>query len=615
MAESKKGPAGIEPEKNPQLEAAIANKLVGRSESMNDELIATASTPQELFRGLRNIEEKLENGNIPGNLNESYRPPAQLSLMYNRATNLKVTNTELESRGWLTGYNPSTGEGLPAHRKYSAMALNMDEEFIIKDGQYVADIFGNPAMKIVFNYGTEKERAELARSYDRAVVELEARAILGEWIGTMLNLNIRDGLEPLVNWEHGTTAKFKGDHLHALFNMPDIEELATNPENRKLGDQVEEALFLNLVMLHSGNKQRMQDFLLRPGADHLISKLAKEEEHRRGSVYTRDQWVKENIGDYNNWVPDYDPSIDLVKDKDAYKKTRDLEKTWKVEASDGRRGRLTKWGNIAAFGGNPGDIAGHEEKEFIEKTVGGLVGSIEASWVAATLMRSIGTYASEGYVALPNGKSILPLGEARYISSDDRGKFYSYMFNYKEGTKGRSSGLKDMIGKIPDMAFDLFDWAQVQMVDLLPQRLDSTIVKQGEALDGTETPQKRSIWDAWLGTVGGKQKIDLLTGEKTNQRTNKEEYHRLGDLNFSSLDRDFHGSFGVMQWLLGNGEGPVGVFIDAMKVDFKYEDFLLNDLKKKNKYIGIVMNPVILTKGSMHLYENIESYKTIQKKF
>jgi hypothetical protein len=173
----------------------------------------------------------------------------------------------------------------------------------------------------------------------------------------------------------------------------------------------------------------------------------------------------------------------------------------------------------------------------------------------------------------------------------------------KEGLKGRASGLKDMIGRIPDMAMNLFDWAGVEMTDL-PKKPDGT-------------SQRRSIWDAWLGTSGGKPKLDLLTGEATKQQTTEEPYHRLGSLNFKSLERDFHGTFAIMQWLMGNAQRPTGVYIDAMKTDFKFdEDFSLNELKKKIKYIGIVMNEVVLTQGSPHLYVNPEtSALVIQKNF
>lgn len=581
------------PENNHEVEDAIANRMYYRTESLSSELISSAENPQELFRGLRQLEKQLEDGNIPFSLSERYTPPRELSIMYERADVLRMTPDDLVNLKLIRNYNPSTGEGIPVKRKYASLSLSVEENPItIPDErtgrQRQVDV------ELKYNFGTPEKRAEMSRAYDRAKTELEARSIMDEHIGLRLNLDFRDNLEGLVGALHGgRMPKFKADHLEAIFNMPDVNELATNPESRKLGDQVEEALFLNLVMLNSGNKGRMKDFLDRPGAKYLIAKLAKE------SGMTYDEWKIMNIGDVDRWDDD---------------SNRDLKKTWRVEQQDGRRGALTKWGNISAWGGNPSEFGADKEKEFIEDTVGKLVGSIEASWLAATLMRVIGAYASEGYVALPNGKSLLPLGEGRYISGDDTGKFYAYMFNMKEGLKGRVSGLKDMVGKVPDMAMNLFDWAAVEMDDLPFVKPDGKSISEGENYNGPRIPQKRSIWDAWLGTAGGKSKVDLVTGKETQNKTAEEPYHRLGSLNFKSLEREFHGTFTIMQWLMGNGEGPTGVFVDAMKVDFKFEDFSLNNLKKEIKYIGIVMNPVVLTKGSQHLYDNVDC-ETIQENF
>lgn len=573
-----------------RLEAAIANRMLGRGESLNDELIASATTSEDLFRGLRAIESKLESGDIPSNLEENYKPPGQLSTIFNRAECLKIKNGELVKRGWLMSYNPATGEGMPKNRKYSSLAMGTDEQFVIDNqGRYVPDMFGMPSARVVFNFGTEAERETLAKAYDKAAKELEARAIIGEHIGVRLSLKFRDNLEGLGDFLHETSAKFKADHLHALFNMPDIDELALNPENHTLGDRVEEAILCNLIMLNSGSKERIQNFMERSGVKFLIAKMAKEQ----GGNYN--DWVQNNIGDFESWESDDDRL--LVDDGDRLA-------TFRTEAGDGRRKKLTMWGNIAAFGGNPGDFGNDDEKKFIEKDIGDLVGSVEASWVAATLMRVIGAYASEGYVALRNGKTLLTLGEGRYVSSDDEGKGHTLLFNYKEGFKGSPSGLKDMIGRIPDIDMNLFDWAQVRMTDL-PKKPDGSF-------------QKRSIWDAWLGTAGEKPLINLLTGEAstdTDKMTKEEGYHRLGDLNFQSLDRDFQGTYGVMKWLAYRKDD--GIITDALNVEkFGYADFSVNSLKKKVKYIKIVMNPIVLTKGSMQLYDwDMGTIKTIQKNY
>ena len=581
--ESPTGPGGplITKNTNPEQEnepnsadEAEALKYT-RRESLSDELISGAETAEELFVGLRQLEKQLEDGNIPPDLNERYTPPRQLSAMYERADMLHYSVDELLKRGWVTELKDK-GYAILKDRRFAALAIHSD----------VTEKPGKPFAQQEIKYylgETPEERENLEKAYRRAITELEARSIMGEHIGVRLAIDIRDSLEELTRIMHsGRMPKFKPDHLESIFNMPDIKELTSNPENTKLGDQVEEAMFCNLIMLNSGTKQRMLDFLARPGAAVLIKKMADE----KGQ--TEEEWKKENIGDVkNDWVDD---SKRLLTDKG------DVPATWRLEAGEKKRGTLTAYSNIAAWGGGPGEFGSDKEKKFIETTIGGLVGSVEASWVAAAMMRVTGTYASEGFVTLPGlpglpGQYLLPLGEGRFISGDDTGKFYAYLFNMKEGLKGRSSGSKDMIGRIPDLAMNLFDWAQVE-VDDVPR----------SNTNGTKA--RRSIWDAWLGTPAGKPIIDLLTGKPTGKTTEKEEpYHRLGSVNFKSLEREFHGTFTIMQWLMGNGEYPTGVWIDAQKSDCKTDDFELNELKKRIKYIGITMNPVVLTKGSAHLYD------------
>lgn len=587
-----------------QAESELANRGSGRAEYVNDEALSSADRPFKIFKALRRIERKLDDPRIPHSLSESYKPPGQLGIMYARQEVLSVPIDELIDDGLVT--ETRNGKIIPLDKTGSAYAISTKELINTEDdGTIKYNILGQPAYRTEYNFGTDAQRAELSRAYERAVLEMEARSIIGEWTGVVMNLRFRDDLNGLVNFEHETGAKLKTDHLTALFNMPDVNEMKKNPEDHTLGDQVEEALFLNLLMLNSGTKQQMQEFLERPGAQHLIIKMAKEEEARRGVPYTTAQWINEFIGDVDAWENDTNRYITDDKDTEG----NDVRATFWEEAADGRRGRITKWGNIAAFGGNPGDFGHDDEISFIEKDIGGASGSPEAAWVAGSLCRAFGVYASEGYVALPNGKSHLPLGEGRFISGDDRGKMYAYMFNYKEGTRGRPSGLKDMIGRIPDMAFNLFDWTQVAVSDL-PPKTD----KEGNVLIGTDgkpLPQRRSMWDAWLGTPAGKPIRDILTGEQVGS-TKKEDYHRLGNLEFDSLDADFHGTFGIMQWLIGR-DGD-GVFSDALNTEVKLDDFKIHALKKKIKYIGIVMNDVILAKGSTHLYD-MSNAKQLKRNF
>lgn len=543
---------------------AESSRRSSRRESLYDELIDSAETPEELFIGLRQLERKKEDGNIPPNLDERYTPPRHLSSMYDRAANLSYSIDELVENGWVTNYNEETGEAKLKDDRFAPLAIKAEQ--VEKFDSYGRLI----GYEMKYNLGTRESRKALEKAYQQAVSELEARDVIGEHFGFRMHVDYRDDLEGLVEMLHSSRMpKLRISHLEALFNMPGLAELKKDQNNHILGDQVEEALFLNLVMLNSGTKDRMKAFLKRPGVQHLIAKMAKE------SNMTYQNWVSKNIGDVDGWVED---------------EVRELT-TFKDETRDGKRGTITRFGNIPAFVGKPGEFANDDEVNFIEKDIAGLVsgsglstkGGIEAAWLSVGIMRGLGVFGSDGFVALKNGKSSLPLGEGRIFSGDDTGKFNTYLFNMKEGFKGRPTGLKDMIGRIPDMAMNLFDWAQVRVV--LP--------------DGTVA--RRSIWDAWLGTAEDVPIKDIVTMEETGKKTKKEEYHRLGDLNFKSLDREFHGTFTIMQWLAGR-QG-LGVYTDAMATSVKPEEFDNNSQKKRWKYIGIVMNALILTKGSPHLYD------------
>ncbi len=557
------------PDADPNLAAEIANRSFFRTgESLSMEQIGSAEDPQELFQGLREVLAHLEDGNVPGSLEDRYGATRIFGMIYERAKLLKHTPEELVKKGWIKNYDEQTGEAIPKNRKYAPLALS-----IVETPVPIIDDKGNQrgmTVDVKYNFGKEKERQELAGAYERAILEMEARAIIGDHIGIRLNLDYRDNLEGLVELMHGgRVPKFKVDHLKALFNMPDINEMSVNSENRKLGDQLEEALFLNLLMLNSGTKTQIETLLSRPGSKYLVAKMAKEQ----GINY--DEWVSKYIGEVKQWKDDG------VRELDSYK----------IEP----RGLVTNLANIPSFVGEPGEPIGvNKENNFIENIIGGACGSVEASWLAASLMKVTGTYSSDGRVALPNGTSQLTLGEGRFISQDDTGKFLAYLWDMKEGLKGRPSGLKNMIGKIPDMAMNLFDWAQVEIV--LP--------------NGTKA--KRSIWDAWLGTPEGVEIKDILTMQATSKKTVTEPYHRLGDLDFGSLEPGFHGTFTTMQWLMGRERD--GVMTSAKQIEFKTDDFKLNALKKMWKYIGIVFNPIVLTKGSVHLYD-VKNIGLIQKNY
>lgn len=682
------------------------NRHVRSGESLRAEQIAFGKDNFTLYCGLRSLEKTMEDGNIPSSIEDRWSPPREFGQMYERADNLSKPVDTLLDMGWIKEDPEGSGKYAPAESMYAALALSMTPRIDwVKSPYDEKDL--RPMTKYDYDFGKQTEtmntRVETAHGYEKGKTELEARAIMGDHISIRTSLGYRDSLEELTAIMHsGRIPYFKSDHLKAIFNMPSVEELKPHIElsssqtqeinaliekknierlsqsNRplndeekeayrnkfrdelirkeldkrtELGDQVEEAIFLNLMMLNSSDKARMQEFLKRPRAETLIKHLAKK------SGLSYEDWTKKYVGEVEKWENDDNRILtdDVGKRRLA---------TWRIEANDGRRGEITKWANISAWGGNPSEFNAEKELGFIEGAIGEAVGSKEASWISATMMRVIGAYASEGWAAIaPNpdgtlkGKFLLPLGEGRYISGDDTGKFMANLFNLKEGLKGRASGLAEMIGYIPDMPMNLFDWAGVEVDGpQYPRNWDGSL-------------QRRSIWDAWLGTpeqplkdlITGKnievieiskldsqkqrdlkvdgidyaevvrtydkknsrevveyRKLDLDTrdrivsgrlaakedGGKKHLWVLKEDGQRLGDIRFETLERDFHGTFTIMQWLMGNGEGPTGVFIDALKTDFRYEDFALQELKKKIKYIGIVMNPVVLTKGSQHLYKD-----------
>lgn len=708
-----------QPEKNPLAEAYAAG-MAYSPESLNTELISHAASPVELYYGLREREEFKDYGLTAASLGNDYRDPSLFSAMFERWQTLRKTPAELQRRGWLVFYDEASGMGVLRSKRFGAQIIDREKvaEVQLPDGGTVMAV----------DIGTPERRAGMEEAYKNAKLEFSSRTTAGEQIGVLLNLNVRDDLGTLVDWQHGMQSTFKPEHLQSIFNMPSIRELEqlsdeqVTPkeikEKRELGDQTEEATLLYLIMLKSGSKQDMQDLLARPGAQYLVSKLAKEEEARRQEAapegttvtYTREQWVSEFVGDVDNWVDDMDRDI----------------KTWRTERNDrsgvyatrefGKRGRLTKWANICAFAGDPGEMSTDEETHFIENEIGEAVGSVEASWVAATLLRDIGAFASEGYIALPNGKSYIPLGEFRYLTSDDRGKFFPYMFDIKEGFKNRSSGLGELIYRVPDMGMNLLDWAQVQVDGMYEKDETGALITNDK---GEPKIARRSVWDAWLGTAeqpkkdivtgkyaeygiqeanldlkddadkelvkngkfvliegphpkhgqnekfyvskedadkinngkkSGKEYDDIPNNQKARlveiedpethvkrqqymtiedaekiknggailireksvkdgstrvfygKKVQAEGYHRLGSLNWGSLERYFHGTFGTMQWLMGRERG--GVLTEARNVeDFSAADFTLRKLKMMSKYNGITLNAITLTKGSPHLYD------------
>jgi|GEM_PF-2645393 len=685
-------------------DAANAQRFYLRSgESMNSELIASADKPHKLFMGLRRLEKMLEDTIIPQGLSERYTPPRDETIMYEKAENFSMTIKELQELEIIVPgtYNlKGKAEAQLSDEAFLSLALKVEQKPIY----FIDEKTGKPSLdedhepiergtKSIIILGTPEQRAEMAKANEIGAKELGVRDVMGEHYGMRINEEIRDSYETMSVYMHsGRTPKFTTEQLRTLPNLPSLTELRAGKEIEKshgLGEMFEEGLACQLIMLASNSKERIQNLLARPGMERLIDKMADEKQTRlrqaeeeklsrekhtvpsQLKTYTSEQWKLDNIGDINNWVDD---------DK------RKLKETSREERRLGLRKGLAEWSNIAAWEGNLGEFGEDKENAFIEKTIGDLIGGgkegVEAAWLATVFMRVIGAYSTEGYAALRDGQTLLPLGEDRAISGDDFGKAYALMFNKKEGEAGRPSGLKDMIGKIPDLAINLFDWTQVIVGEEDVRNPDGTLVfNPDKSIKRQE--KRRSVWDAWLGTAE-KPKISLLTREvvdvelpeslKTKKdkdgkdiedangklvyltkteikqaeinfkkdmldngeamaygkvknelgieedrliwKVKREEGIRLGDINFKSLPRRFHGTFTIMQWLMGNEKGPTGVNIEALNLDFEYRDFRLNALKKLKKYVGIAMNASILSKGSRHLYVDPDGdAKIIQRNY
>ncbi len=520
-------------------------RLYRGNESLKNELLFNAETPSEVIHGLRYLESKLEDGNVPGELADHYGPGRVLEMMTDKMNALNLSLDELVRRKWII-QDPATKEYLPKKKKFGSLAISVDEVPVTDEIGGRKRIVGTETK---YNFGTEKERKDLARAYERAINELEARVVVDSHVG--IRIKLRDSLESLVETANHRASKLKVPHLIELFNLADPNEMDNDVENHVLGDKIEMASVLYLGMLASETKEGMQEFLKRPRVKELM-------ELWKGQM-TAEDFQKSLFGDVNSWKAITD---------------RDLD-TFRSEI----RGPMTKHGNIPGRG----LLTYEDETNFIEK-VGNVVGSVEASWVAAAFLRATGVFASEGYVALPkNEKSFnLELGVAQFLSSDDTGKLLVNLWNKKEFSKKRSSGLQGLMSRIPNMAFSFFDWAQVDVGN------------------GLLDENKRSIMDAWLGTPAGFKK-SILTGEVTNIPLAEERGRPLREVKWNSLPRDAHANFTNMQWLAARQD--TGVLDILMKTEVREEDFLLSNLKKMWKYFGIVFNPIVVAKGSAHKYD------------
>jgi hypothetical protein len=617
----------VDPNKDPKKEQELALRANrGRAEAAGEALLRIATKPYEVFYAIRTeVLPSMESGHKPDVLDSSYIPPSQLRTIDGRARDLSKSAKELQEMGLLLDdYDPESGYGTLVAEDISGYAISTT--YI----QEINELTGRVELVPRYYIGKENEREELAEAYKTAGLELEARAIEGWWVGLFLNVGVRDDLPGLLDIMHKASTKFKADHLKALFNLPGIKGLKDkpgailkeiegmpNPErNTEFGTQIEEGMFLTTLMLHSGSKQEMKGFLARPGAKVLITQIAAK------SGMSEDDWRGLYIGNVDNWVDnpkDTDYMQDVVGDN--------LRKV-------GNRGLLTMYGNIAAYKGiNNKAFSVEKQTKFIEKSLGSAIGSVEAAWTAVTFLKSIDTYSARGHSFLPGSEQVVAtLGDWRYIEPTDTQKLYSLIWLLREGLKGRPSGLPDMLGKTPDMMFDLFDMAQVEVA--LP--------------DGSVT--SRSIWDAWLGTAEQVKRdirtmkpsrianiVDIVNRGAIEQNSNKgvirmrvnnngvieeretygilsreggqdivtelvkeEGYHRLGDLNFHSLPPDFHGIHNTIKWLAGRDGN--GVMTATTETTFDPKKLTFDDIRKFWKYVSIVLNPLVLSKGSMHKF-------------
>lgn len=622
--------------KEAELEAL--RKYIGRVESPGELKLYSAKNAYEVFVALREtVLPPMEDAHRPRSMDMSYKPPSQRDVIAFRARDLSISIEELEKRGYIKKgtYNEETGvaevtdEANGGYAMYTTYTQRINREL------------GSIESVPTYHFGTKAERESLAEAYKVAGLELEARAIIGETVGVFMNLDARDNLERVVEWMHGQAPKFKAEHLKALFNAPDLEELRLAQErynsqrenkdrkpeklNNELGKKIEYSMFLYAVMLHSGTKQEMKSFLRRPGSAEIIRQIIR----KSGEKITQEDWIKKNIGDVDKWMDNPTEETDFEED-----------------VKNGVRGPVTVFGNIVAFKTSSGKVFSRDmERNYIEKTIGSIAGSVEASWVGVTFLKAIDTFSSQGHTILSDGSVVATLGEGRYMEPIDTQKFASFVWNFREGKKARTFGVHDQLGKTPDMLFDLFDWAQVAVQ-----------AETGEII-------YRSIWDAWLGTeeqdklfIGTMSrnvienvvsindlgngwvrikcedpktgKIETRKGVKklgedpdkdyeitrkvygdvvrsggkvsVNERVPEEPYHELGSLDYGSLISDFHGVHNTIKWL--NGREGAGVLSDAMSYTFDPSKIDQKLFLAQWKYITIGLNPVVQAKGSMHKF-------------
>lgn len=527
--------------KDPSMEL-ILNALLGGGSKENMSLeLARSDIPSHYLEGMRRLAKKDDEPDIHDRLRNPYVESTVEDIFVEKHENHSTTIEKLEAMKIIDGYDPGTGYADLTDERYSGFALKVEGQKGEK--KYY---FGKGANREEAN----KERKDKARGFEIALREFSIRKVIGEHVGLSMSGGLRDSLEGLTETMHTRASKLSIPQLQEIWNLPSIDRVDVDINDHTFGKQIEEAMFCYEIMLHSATKTMMEEFLARPGAKDLITRLAVK------AGQTEDKWKLDNIGDLTKWVDDNKRTL--------------------LSYMTDSRGELTKHSNIASYEAPNGDKLSYDNETAFINHVGKLVGSVEASWFGGSILRAFGEFSSKGFVLLPNGEFSLALGESQFISSDDLGKFHIFLYQLKEYMKKRPSGPKDLIGKIPDIALSFLDTAQVDTIY-----------------------GKRSMMDAWLGTAAG-YKIDMDTGDLTKEIIKEESGTRLGELKFGSLQRGAHNTHLLMNWLKGREDW--GIVNQIMKNDFGPGDLSLNNQKKLLKYIGIIFHPGTLSHGSPHKY-------------
>lgn len=499
-------------------------------------------SPARILKGVRMSLERSA-GNTPRELEDHIGPQRIEERLQSQIQIFELTPEDLEDLNIVKNYNPDTG-----------YANLVDEE----EGGSLALRKEGKGRETAYYFGKEGEREARAELLTRIRDEMEARTIIGSLLGVSMHPSTRDNLEGIVETRLTRTSGLSIEHIKAVFSAPNISELKDASKNPKealekhgFADDVEAVMILMEGAMASGTKSGMQEFLTLP----RVIEVAKER-----------KWdIKAIFGDVENWVDD-----DL----------RELS-TFLDETKEGLRGSATSLGNPICYdGGNNEKLTHKMENDFINglgKIAAGKKGQ-EAAWLAISILRSLGEFNSKGYVVLPNGDFILPLGENRILSMDDSGKGYANMQAIKELYKARPGASRDMVNRLPDMTLSHLQWTQI-------------MTSHG----------RRSIIRAWLGTPPGLHKINLETNSPTKEIVPEEAGCSLAKLDWDSLETHANKGYFLMEWL--KFRENAGVYQLLTKTEFRPEDFSMKSLKAAWKYISICMNPNTLTKGDNHLYD------------